>query len=361
MSPDHPPPLEGLYLHLVRSGFSLSVRDYRDALTALRQGYGLHHREELCWLCETLWARSDQERRRLKRLFRTFPWPEPEAALALTGRPGVAGGAPRSTGSGAGTASGTAAPAAVPEQSPTVEFAGPRETGVALPRIVGPAGGGEAFIFTPRPHIALRSLIVAWRRYRRARRAGPRTELDLDATLAEQCRRGFLPEPVLVPARRNQARLVVLVDASPSMAPWSSLNELLTESLKASQLAHTALYFFDNVPDAELFPHPGLTRPLPLAQAIRDHPECPLLIVGDGGAAKGRMNRGRLAGTRAFLQDPRRRADWHPVAWINPLPRRRWAGTTAGRIAALPDLVMAELGEDGLIQAVDYLRGKRDG
>lgn len=212
-------PLEGLYLHLVRNGFPLSVRDHRDALAMLRLGHGLHRRDELCWLCETLWARTDQERLRLKRLFRAFPWPEPEAVQDLSGTSGAAAGVLESRTGGAGASSGAAAAAATPEQSPTIEFAGPGETGVALPRAVWRAAGGEAFIFAPRPAIALRSFIVAWRRFRRAQRSGPKTEPDLDATIAEQCRRGLLAGPVLLPARRNQARMVVLVDASPSMVP----------------------------------------------------------------------------------------------------------------------------------------------
>lgn len=65
--------------------------------------------------------------------------------------------------------------------------------------------------------------------------------------------------------------------------------------------------------------------------------------------------------TRTWLQGEKLRPDWHPVAWLNPMPRHRWAGTTAARIAALPGLAMAELCQDGLIEAVDCLRGKRGG
>jgi uncharacterized protein with von Willebrand factor type A (vWA) domain len=100
----------------------------------------------------------------------------------------------------------------------------------------------------PRTPVTLRALVIAWRRFRLAQRTGPRTELDIAATIAEKCRRGRLIEPALVAARRNQARLVLLVDASASMEPWRPLSRLLAESLDRSQLAHAALYFFDNVP-----------------------------------------------------------------------------------------------------------------
>jgi uncharacterized protein with von Willebrand factor type A (vWA) domain len=36
-------------------------------------------------------------------------------------------------------------------------------------------------------------------RYRRGTRGGPRTELDIDATVAERCRRGLLLRPACRP------------------------------------------------------------------------------------------------------------------------------------------------------------------
>jgi hypothetical protein len=42
------------------------------------------------------------------------------------------------------------------------------------------------------------------------------------------------------------------------------------------------------------------------------------------------------------------------------MPRLRWAGTGAGRIAREAGVAMLELTDDGLIHAVDVLRGRRD-
>jgi uncharacterized protein with von Willebrand factor type A (vWA) domain len=49
---------------------------------------------------------------------------------------------------------------------------------------------------------------------------------------------------------------------------------------------------------------------------------------------------------------------WSPVAWINPKPRHRWRSGASGAIARFPGVQMSELTEDGLIAAVDFLRGK---
>lgn len=351
-------PLEGLYLHLVRNGFPLSVRDFEDALTALRQGHGLHRRDDLRWLCETLWARTDQEVIRLERLFRAFPRPSREEIRALTGegtRPGEAGLPQPSERSPEAPAEAIPEPA---QQGPAIDFGAPAESGLGLPRAQVSRRADDVFIFTPRPLVSLRALIVAWRRFRLAQRSGPAVELDIEATISEQCRRGMLAEPKLVPARRNQARLAVLVDASPSMVPWRHLNQLVADSLDASQLGHAAIYFFDDTPEEDLYETDARNRPVPLAKALQDHRQCALVVVSDAGAARGRIDRGaRLRVTRHFVEKVR--GEWSPIAWLNPMRRSRWSGTTAERIARLPGLGMFELNDDGLIHAVDYLRGKR--
>ena len=292
-------PLEGLYLHLVRNGFPLSVRDFEDALTALRRGHGLHRRDDLRWLCQTLWARTDQEAIRLERLFRAFPWPSREEIRALTGG-GVQTGetsAPRPSVPSPGMPGDTTADKV--QQAPAIDFGTPTESGLGLPRAQVSRAADDAFIFTPRRLVSLRALIVAWRRFRLAQRSGPPVELDIEATITEQCRRGTLVEPTLLPARRNQARLAVLVDVSPSMVPWRHMNQVISDSLDASQLGHVAIYFFDNTPEEDIHETDALNRPVPLVKALEKHRQCALLIVSDAGAARGRIDRGvRLRQTR---------------------------------------------------------------
>ena len=100
-----------------------------------------------------------------------------------------------------------------------------------------------------------------------------------------------------------------------------------------------------------------LNRPIPIEQALKKNEHCALLIVSDAGAARGRFDRKRLVNTRKFVEQVG--TYWHPIAWLNPMPTSRWAGTTAEHISHLPGLTMFELTEDGLTYAVDYIRGKR--
>jgi uncharacterized protein with von Willebrand factor type A (vWA) domain len=350
-------PLQGLYLHLVRSGFPVSVRDYQDALVALRRGYGSPRREDLHWLCATLWARTDQEVSRIDRLFREFRWPSADDVGAAIDGP-VAPSPMRKRRSKLAPVARAAEETAREESGSLVEFAGPTESGVGLPSATTPERSAEVFILTRRPLMPLRALIIAWRRLRVTQRSGPRVELDLNATIAEQARRGYLIEPVLVQARRNQARLVVLVDRGPSMATWRHMTRLVAESLATSQLAHTAMYYFDAAPDDELYEHENVSRPVAIRDLLSQHPRSSMVIVSDAGAAMGGRDRERVARVRKFADAVKE--EWSPIAWLNPMPPARWKGTSAGDIARLKTLTMYPFTDDGLIHAVDFLRGKRD-
>jgi hypothetical protein len=71
-------------------------------------------------------------------------------------------------------------------------------TGLPVPRLPLSPALGEAYVLHPQALIP-RDLAVLWRRYRRGTRGGPRTELDIDATVAERCRRGLLLRPACRP------------------------------------------------------------------------------------------------------------------------------------------------------------------
>jgi uncharacterized protein with von Willebrand factor type A (vWA) domain len=232
-------------------------------------------------------------------------------------------------------------------------------TDTGLPRADARPRHEETFILEPRPLVPLRSLVIIWRRYRAAMRAGPKVELDVAATVAEQCRRGYLAEPVLVPARRNQARLVLLIDVSPSMQPWDEFSHTLVESLRRGRLGETGVYYFHNSPHARLYETATLSAPVTLKEALGRHESSTLMVVGDAGAARGARNHARAAEAAEFWKQVREH--WQPAVWMNPMPRERWAGTTAGLVESLRGLNMLELSEERLVTAVDILRGLRRG
>ena len=360
-------PLQSLYLHLVHSGFPLSARDYLDALRAIRAGHGAGRREDLHTLLRHLWARGDEDLVRLDEVFRRFARPSADDVRTLT-----------DTGAGTPSTADASDPQALAEQAladttdadatqapggpdgadaPRAEFAAAGEAGLGLPSARAPRPASRPYVFEPRLPLAERSLVIAMRRLRRAQREGPPVELDVDATVAEQCRSGWMLQPVMVPARRNQARLLVLVDASPSMLPWRGLFEPLAEALRQSRLAQATLLFFDNDPRDGLYGTARLEGFCDARALLRDTVgDRALMVISDAGCARGRGDRSRLAGMRSFVASVRQQCCAR--AWLNPLPAARWGAAGA---ALRPAGAMFELSDDGLTQAMDHLRGLKRG
>lgn len=352
--------LQGLFVHLVEKGFRLSVRDYIDALRALRAGYGTLDRDNLLWLCRALWARTPEEERYLHYLFEQIPLPTTDevdeiiSAFRASAKQQVDRAEdPKRQGR-------KKRPSEEPEDEDALgaTFVPPTQRGLGVPRAHVEATHTEDFILTPKPLIPMRDLVVVFRRFRRAVRTGPRVELDIEATIDETCRMGLLEAPVLVPARRNQARLTVLVDVSKSMAPWRTFNAVLRDALRHSNLGNWAVFYFKNVPGKVLFEQETLYKRRPIETLLKERPGTPLLMISDGGAARGFHSTRRIVDTQIFLRNVRKKA-WRPVAWVNPMPQHRWQKTSAQAIIERAAVPMFELTKDGLIQAIDVLRGTK--
>jgi hypothetical protein len=344
--------LRGVFTHLMERGFQLGVRDYLDGISALRGGFGGSSRADLLWLCQTLWARTDVEARTIALLFQEIPLPtEDEAALELPvtrrrsrlQRSSAESETMRRRTSGEGESAGVSFSTAVAE-------------GLGIPRAVASRPGNEFFVLTPRPVIPVRTLTIGWRRFRAASRTGPKIEMNIAATIEAKCSRGVLDEPVFVSARRNQARLVIFVDVSPSMLAWRGLNELLTASLSDGQLGRWDLFYFDNVPGPALYYDAAMLRPTSLNRVLRDCEGSALLVVSDAGAARGTRDQMRIRETAGFFSRVSR--ECRDIAWINPMPRARWQETSAEQIARAAGGAMFELTADGLMETVDVLRGQ---
>jgi hypothetical protein len=346
-------PLERLFLKLRESGMPLNWRDYQDALTALRGGFGGTRREDLVRVLMLIWARTDAERRMLEQVIGRIEPPTSEEIARYT-HPETKGQAtgddigPRQRESGSSISDAAGA-------SVTMHF---DETGSRVPGIPRPVFSSvstEAFVLTPQPPVTTRALITAWRRFQARVREGPRVEPDVDGSIAKQCREGRLTEPVLRPLRRNRARLIALIDVSPSMAAWSMMTGAWEESIAQGRLGSAAVYYFSNVPDAILYRHRRLREPVEVREALSRHGGSALLVFSDGGAARGAQSRRRAEQTRDFLKTTGRH--WNPVVWLNPMPETRWRGSTADYLAREPRLHMLAMSESSLVRAVDLLRG----
>jgi uncharacterized protein with von Willebrand factor type A (vWA) domain len=357
-------PLLGLFQALRRAGVPLGLRDYLDALRALRAGFGQGGRAELLRLCGILWCRSADEHRLLAAAVVAIAPPSAQEVAELEERrreyesrrkPWPGSSALRAPAPDAAVAGAGAAP------SPTtrVAFDAPAAGGgLALPRLQLELVPSEAYALERESLVSARDLAVVWRRLRRLVRSGPATEIDVEVTLRRQSRDGVLTAVALRPQRRNTARLLLLIDVSPSMAPWQGFLDNLAASLPLSRLRHAEAFYFANVPQAAVFRSGGLDDPVELDGAFfAARRGAALLVVSDAGAARARFSRGRLSASRAFLH--RAAADLAPIVWLNPLPPARWPRTTAQALARERRATFLPLSDAMLIRAADLLRGAK--
>jgi uncharacterized protein with von Willebrand factor type A (vWA) domain len=360
-----PLPMRGLFERLIERGAALGMRDYLDALRALESGHGGCKPARLRRLCEILWARTEEEHRTIAQWFDAIT-PLPDDALTCLNE--LLGPRPEPSpldGPAAANFDGVDAVAGQngsPNPRARVSFAPAASgEGLGLPRLEASPILAGSFVLRPRPLMPMRQLVLLWRRLRSSQRLGVKQELDLPASVRRRCELGVLQRPVLRACRRNTARLLVLADTSPSMAPWMPFLQVLEASLAHGQLGDVALRWFSNVPGSTL-QGSALLEAVPPApemrqEVLRRFAGAAVLVVSDAGSARGGHSRRRVRRTQAFLESAAR---WGcRLVWINPMPAPRWSGTSAERIAAEGPVLMLPLDGPNLSRAVDILLGAR--
>jgi uncharacterized protein with von Willebrand factor type A (vWA) domain len=195
----------------------------------------------------------------------------------------------------------------------------------------------------------------SWRYLRRSSREGPKTELDLAATLRQVGQAGILLEPVLRPRRQNHVELLLLIDQGGSMVPFHRLSrQLIHTATRSARFRQTNPYYFHNCPHTHVYSDPHHQEGITLSQLPLTPRWTVVMIFSDAGALRGGHNPQRVTLTAQFL------AQLQPlvnqITWLNPVPRQRWLGTAA-KIATL--VPMFELDRSGFQGAIDVLRGYR--
>jgi uncharacterized protein len=368
-------PLLEIYHRLRARQFPLGPQEYETAQRALLRGFGLGSRQQLLFLCQTLWAKSRSEQEQVREVFdlvlppefsereldeylthcEQTEMPEPERPPARQApqptAPQTPSGPPTSTASGGG---------ALPEVQHTLNLTqqpAALEINLPEPRVQDwPVNPNWDFI-SELP-LTSRQLKGAWRYLRRMRRIGQRVELDIEGTLEQTYRQGVMLEPVLRPRRTNQARLLLLVDEGGSMTPFRYLTQALIESAQQSGLAEVTVRYFHDVPLRYLFSDPRMNRQHAekVEAVIEGFAGSSVLILSDGGAARGSYDENRVRQTVGFLSKLRGQRCY--VAWLNPTPGGRWIGASVEKVGSASQIKLQSYDRLGLDKVVSALRGK---
>ncbi len=214
----------------------------------------------------------------------------------------------------------------------------------------------------------IRQMRVALRRLRQLTRTGNATELDLDETIDETCRNAGEIEMVFRPPRRNDVRLLLLMDVGGTMDPYyEPVSQLLTALHEERGLRDFQPYYFHNCIYDHVFNSARMLRSdaVPTGDVLRRLDErWKVAIVGDAAMhpaelleAYGNIDPRRVSQTPGVVWLQRIAAHFDRSIWLNPEGPAYWEADTCRLIRRL--FPMFQLTIDGLTEAMHALVGAR--
>lgn len=204
--------------------------------------------------------------------------------------------------------------------------------------------------------ITHRSMAYSWRYLRRLVADGPVDVIDWEETIKQVTQQGFYLAPVYRRREKNHAHLLLLLDQNGSMTPCHGFNRDLVETASnqsSLQPEKINVFYFHNVPAESVYKDFYLTEPTAFKDILTTcDKETSVLIVSDAGAARGYRTLERIRATTRFLLKLKRYTSL--IAWLNPIPKERWIGSSAEIIANL--VPMFQMDKYGLSNAIDIIR-----
>src|SRR5205823_9236232 len=160
----------------------------------------------------------------------------------------------------------------------------------------------------------LRQMKVSLRRLRQLTRAGEASELDLDETIDETCKNAGEIELVFRPPRRNNVRLLLLMDVGGTMDPfYEPVSQLLTALHDNHGLRDFQPYYFHNCVYDHVYTSARMLRAdaVPTGDVLRRlDSQWKVAVVGDAA-----MHPAELLESYGNI-DPRRTSASAGVVWL---------------------------------------------
>lgn len=360
-------PLLEVFVQLQRRGLPLGTNEYIAVLDALKKGFG-QSRGALLNTCQLVWAKSPEQREMIRDVFTVvFPPVLDTNQIADLLREIDQSSEDQTT---------KDMPDVKKPEEPRLPAAPQKTdqetTNATEERLDLQWGHGQAkfniwepntialpvkptYDFSPRPSVSARQIARSLRYFRNMQRQGSKTEFDVFATIEDAYQKGMFVEPVLVAPRTNAARIMILIDQKGSMKPFEVLLEAFESGVDSSGLQNVAKYYFHDVPIDHIFRDRNLSDGIDLITALRKGNNSSLLIISDAGAARGNIDRKRILATQEFLDTTV--SFVNQLAWLNPVPRYRWANTSAAHIAQHHKANMHHFDRQGLFKAIKSLQG----
>jgi uncharacterized protein with von Willebrand factor type A (vWA) domain len=215
----------------------------------------------------------------------------------------------------------------------------------------------------------IRQMRVALKRLRQLTRTGEKTELDLDETIDETCKNAGEIELVFRAPRKNDVRVLLLMDVGGTMDPYvDSMSQLLTALHEERGLRAFEPYYFHNCVYDHLYTKARMLTAdaIPTADVLRRlDSRWKLVLVGDAAMHPaellepfGNIDPRRHANTTGVIWLERLADHFERAVWVNPEPPREWEFVQTTKIIRKL-FPMFHLSVDGIGSAVQALVGAR--
>ncbi len=207
-----------------------------------------------------------------------------------------------------------------------------------------------------------RQVAAALRRLRKLSRRGAEDELDLDATVDETARNCGDLEIVMRPPRKNDVRMLLLLDVGGSMDPHAHLvSRLFSAAHQGGGFKQLRHFYFHNCVYSRVYEDPQFRQPVGVDELFRMHDESwYLVVVGDAWMHPGElmMTGGDFwnysTGPSGLTWLARLADRYSRSAWLNPEPPRVWRSPTIDEIRRV--FAMFPLTLEGLDDMVKHFR-----
>jgi uncharacterized protein len=208
----------------------------------------------------------------------------------------------------------------------------------------------------------IRQIQVALTQLRHLKRLGAEEELDLAETIDQTCRNGGEIELIFCPPRKNNAKVLLLMDAGGSMMPYTTLVEgLFSAAHKATHFKDFQYYYFHNCIYEQLYSDMRLHTSVSTSSLLHIlDADYRVILVGDAYMAPEELMDPGGALYYYYHNDTpgiawlrRIQEHFRACIWLNPLPEGQWNRTTINLVRQV--FPMYELTLDGLEKGIKQL------
>lgn len=210
-----------------------------------------------------------------------------------------------------------------------------------------------------------RQIAAALRKLRRLSRSGQEEELDIDATIHATARSAGDLEIVLQPPRKNDVRMLLLLDVGGSMDAHAALvSRLFSAAFSAGGFRELKHYYFHNCIYSTLYEDAAFSSPIALKEIMNQlNSNWYVVVVGDAWMHPGElmMNSGSFwheSQAPSGIECLATLANAFPKsAWINPESKDIWRSPSVAQVHRI--FPMYHLSLEGLDEMVDGFRRPR--